>query len=705
VVATDTESIGRMRDIAAVLAISQHVLLGDPDQLRAQIGGRIGGIGSVRPGRTKSIRLVPEEASLAAPGEARGITLAGHNGSVESVAASPDARRIASAGADRTIRVWDLKQGIAIAEIHVPDEMGRLKSIAVSADGALIAAVGGSHLGVWRWRTGLLEALWDTESGLLDVEWVTDDRLVTGANSGGVGVWSIGKRRAVLEIRGHKGPVRAVGVTPDGRRIVSASTDKTLKVWDAVNGSAIATFTGQWEQHSLDMAPDGRHVITGSDTVPLLWDLDGDADPAILTSFYGPEHDSMVNVVAFTMDGALVVSAAGSEMKLWRTDREYPSPSSGTWVGHLSSVTGIAPTPDGQWAASSSYDGTIKLWHLGTGGDGDVSTPSADPIEWLGFGSGGRVVGATVRYDDTDDGAEWESGLRWPGGSVRWYYRIYSIARSSDGRRVVVSVGNNIRVLDVASGVVREIGHQSGARLAVEPTGRRAISFGFQDESVRIWDLDQEADPTVVDTGGVQMASVAWSSDGAWIAAGLDDGAVRLWRPDALDTGRVVPVCDGPVAHLVSAGEDRFVAMDTDGTLYLVGPAGAAVLGDLPGGADVAVSPDHRRVAVVGRDEVAIWEIEDGRRLAGIPGERLRTTGVYQCGIRGNPLPTLSLAAGIPWAAACNEATVTVWDLESGEPLASFTADGVIEACSFDDHVTRLAVGTVAGETHILGIE
>ena len=136
--------------------------------------------------------------------------------------------------------------------------------------------------------------------------------------------------------------------------------------------------------------------------------------------------------------------------------------------------------------------------------------------------------------------------------------------------------------------------------------------------------------------------------------------------------------------------------------MSLLAPLGNAIH-DVAGSVDRVAFVD---VVVVAKDgSLAAWSIGDGRRLPGIPPGRVRTGGVFQCGIRGNAVPTIGLAAGFPWAAACHETTVTVWDLELGEPLASFTADSVVEACAFDGNASRIAIGTVSGQMHILGVQ
>jgi len=121
-------------------------------------------------------------------------------------------------------------------------------------------------------------------------------------------------------LTGHSDRVLAVAVTPDGRRAISASADRTLKVWDLATGAEQRTLTG---------------------------------------------HGSVVLAVAVTPDGRRAISASADRtLKVWdvATGAEQR-----TLTGHDASVLAVAVTPDGQRAISASDDGTLKMWDLATG--------------------------------------------------------------------------------------------------------------------------------------------------------------------------------------------------------------------------------------------------------------------------------------------------------------------------------------------------
>jgi WD40 repeat protein len=133
-------------------------------------------------------------------------------------------------------------------------------------------------------------------------------------------------------LEGHSYSVNAVAMTPDGLKAISASSDKTLKVWDLATGEARLTLNGHSEEvNAVAVTPDGLKAISASSDKTLkVWDL------------------------------------ATGEARL-------------TFKGHSSWVSAVAVTPDGLKAISASRDNTLKVWDLVTGkvivsftGDGSI---------------------------------------------------------------------------------------------------------------------------------------------------------------------------------------------------------------------------------------------------------------------------------------------------------------------------------------------
>jgi hypothetical protein len=156
---------------------------------------------------------------------------------------------------------------------------------------------------------------------------------------------------------GHTGWVRACAVTPDGRCVISAALDGTLKVWDLEAGAVLATLRGHaGEVTACAVMPDGRRVISASaDRTLKIWDLD---TGRVLTTLHG--HTDWVRACAVTPDGQRVVSASHD-----RTLRVWDVPTAralATLPGHADWVTACAVTPDGRRMISASHDRTLKVW-------------------------------------------------------------------------------------------------------------------------------------------------------------------------------------------------------------------------------------------------------------------------------------------------------------------------------------------------------
>ncbi|MEH1902744.1 MAG: caspase family protein, partial [Nostoc sp.] len=163
-------------------------------------------------------------------------------------------------------------------------------------------------------------------------------------------------------LEGHSSGVNSVAFSPDGKTIASASSDNTVKLWNAATGKEITTLKGHSSAvYSVAFSPDGKTIASASyDNTVKLWDAAIGKEIITLNG-----HSNEVNSVAFSPDGKTIASASSDKtVKLWNaaTSKEIT-----TLNGHSSDVLSVTFSPNGKIIASASFDKTVKLWDAATG--------------------------------------------------------------------------------------------------------------------------------------------------------------------------------------------------------------------------------------------------------------------------------------------------------------------------------------------------
>ena len=290
-----------------------------------------------------------------------------------SISFSPDGRTLAIKGDPRGITLWDIEIE-KIQEILIRNKS--VDAFAYSPSGNILAIGSTRNFG----EDGVIYKVWDiSDTGedsiaeFTSMELgrhtfaITDDRIAFGGKDGKVFLWYPKERTEPKSLIGHTKHIWSLAFSPDGKRLLSGSSDKTVRIWNVEAGEEMCMLSQDNSEtiNALVFSPDGSMIAGGMFGAIHFW-----CGKKLIPLHIIPHREDGERPYALTFSPCGRYLASGTWWQkgmekmaicLWKVETGEKIT---TFWGHTSDIQTLSFSPDGRLLASGGFDGTILLWDL-----------------------------------------------------------------------------------------------------------------------------------------------------------------------------------------------------------------------------------------------------------------------------------------------------------------------------------------------------
>lgn len=524
---------------------------------------------------------------------------------------SPDGTRVATGVHKGSVHLWNATTGQLLNTLQ--DHTLRVAAISFSPDGTMFATGGyDGKLRIWNTATGeFLKGSKKHTKPYSCIKFSPDDRiLATGTESknhkesGTIYLWDVLTGATLHTIKEqHKGSVTSISFSPDGKTLVSACKDNSMRFWNVTTGKQIKMLKAHSSSNGIkgiSFSPDRKTLASANYREVRFWDVD---TGKLLKSIEVPSGN--VKNIRFSPDGKILASASENEVHFWDVDTGKLRK---TLKGHTGRVYSVQFSPDGLKIATGGDDGRARLWDATTGRLLTIFDRHASRVKSVHFSPDSKILasgsedktvrlwdiptgkplktleghtGIVLSVDFSPDGRKIASG-GWDRMVLLWdvttgellntlpHDKIVSTVRfSPDGRKIVTDT-NKLHLWNTATGKrSRIIASNLGSGVSFAPNGKQFVTGGHN--KVHLFPVSMFGfTKTLKGTTSGWVENVCFSPDGRTIASANWNRTVTVWDVSAIEPLSIV-AGHGSVVNEVSFSPDgrTIASASTDGTVLL----------------------------------------------------------------------------------------------------------------------------------------
>jgi WD40 repeat protein len=362
----------------------------------------------------------------------------------------------------------------------------------------------------------------------------------------------------------HSSDITQAIYSPDGKRILSASKDQTIKEWSVATGKCLQTYIGHHDMvSSIGYNIDGTQILSASyDSTIKEWSVNSGE---CIGTYYG--HGSWVYLAIYGADEKTIFSASrDATIKMWSIASKLCLK---TFVGHASRITNVCESPKEGKIISSSRSGNIRVWSVKSGECLKIIKAHDSEVKRAIYIPGGEKI-LSISSDYTIK--LWSVAK---GKCIKTYPKSTSWALdckiSLDGKKILLALSDGkIREISYSSGKYEKtlVGHDSTVQnVSYSPDGRKILSSS-SDESFREWSAETGECLRIFKSCDKRIVDTFYSPDKKKLALVSRDHTIQEW---CVKTGVCIRVYVGHKASISNAyyspSGEKIISASHDKTL------------------------------------------------------------------------------------------------------------------------------------------